>query len=255
MTMKTTINLLIIILLSALNTGCQNKANKVNSGNANPSDTSAVADSLVQTFSGTRLVKEVPYKNGKRQGLMKTYTPGGLLYQTFWYKNGLREDTARWYFEDGKVFRTTPFKNDSANGIQTQYYRNGRVRAKLSFVNGLRTPYLEEFGSDGKKIGDYPDLVVKTKDEYNQNGTFKIYLELTNKSVKTNYYRGEYLDGLFNPKKYIKLNNTETTGYLELKKSPNPGNNYIGVIAEISTSLGNRYLIYKKIELPHNYLK
>jgi antitoxin component YwqK of YwqJK toxin-antitoxin module len=186
---------------------------------------------------------------------MKTYNTSGQLYQSFWYVNGLRQDTAFWYFEDGKVFRKTPFKDDSVYGTQIQYYRSGAVRAKLNFVNGIRTPYLEEFGSNGKKITYYPDLVIKTKDEYNQTGTYKIYLELTKKDVKATYYKGEYIDGLFYPKKYVKLNNSETTGYLELRKSGNAGNNYVGVIAEILTSLGNRNLVYKKIDLPYNNLK
>jgi antitoxin component YwqK of YwqJK toxin-antitoxin module len=187
---------------------------------------------------------------------MKTYYADGILRQTFWYEKGIRQDTARWYFEDGiTVYRTTPFKDDSAHGIQTQYYKSGRVKAKLNFVNGIRTPYLEEFTSDGKKITVYPDVVVKTKDEYNQNGTFKIYLELTDKNAKVNFYRGEFTDGLFYPKKYKKINSTETTGYLELRKSATPGDNYVGIIAEILTSIGNRNLVYKKIDLPNNNLR
>lgn len=247
--MKTNAILLIIIILLSQTWGCQNKTNKKSA------DNTALPDSVVQSYSGIRLVKEVPYKNGKRQGLMKTYDMNGVLYQTFWYEKGLKQDTAKQYFPDGRVFRTTLFKDDSAHGIQTQYYRSGKVRAKLNFVNGLRTPDLEEFQSDGKKITTYPDLVIRTKDEYSRNGTFKIYLELTNKDTRANYYRGEYIDGLFNPKKYTKINSSETAGYLELAKSGNSGNNYVGVIAEILTPLGNRYLVYKKIDLPYNNLK
>jgi antitoxin component YwqK of YwqJK toxin-antitoxin module len=258
--MKTSIVLLIVLILLTLNGGCQNKTKKNSSSQIiNPIDTKTVADTgytgIRRFFSKGSLVKEVTYKNGIREGLMKTYNVSGQLYQTFWYENGLRQDTAKFYFPDGKVFRATPFKDDSAHGIQTQYYRSGAVRAKLNFVNGLRTPFLEEFESNGKKITNYPDLVIRIKDEYSQNGAFKIYLELTNKDMKTNYYRGEYIDGLFNPKKYTKINSSETTGYLELRKSVNTGNNYVGIIAEILTPLGNRYLVYKKIDLPYDNLK
>jgi antitoxin component YwqK of YwqJK toxin-antitoxin module len=257
--MKTGISLFIILLFLALASGCSNRSNKRSSSpGADSTNISNAPDTgytgVTQYFSKGRLVKEVTFKNGIRNGLMKTYV-GGLLYQTFWYVNGVKQDTAIWYFEDGKIFRKTPFKDDSVNGTQIQYYRTGAVRARLNFVNGLRTPFLEEFESNGKKITDYPDLVIKTKDEYNQTGTFKIYLELNKKNVKANYYKGEYIDGLFYPKKYIKLNNSETTGYLELKKSVNAGNNYLGVIAEILTPLGNRNLVYKKIDLPYNNLK
>jgi antitoxin component YwqK of YwqJK toxin-antitoxin module len=258
--MRTNTILFIFIILLMSNSGCQNRGNKnTSSRNDSLADTSTVPDTgftgIKQLYSHKLLAREVTYKNGVKQGLMKTYLVGGQLYQTFWYRNGHLEDTAKWYYDDGKVFRTTPFKNDSMNGVQTQYYRNGKVRAKLSFVNGVQTPYLEEFSLDGRKITAYPDLVVKTRDEYKQNGTYKIWLELTDKTVKATYYRGEYIDGLFFPKKYSKLNSSETTGYLELKKSGNPKDNYVGVISEISTQLGNKYLVYKRIDLPYNDLK
>jgi hypothetical protein len=256
--MKTKIFLLIIVTMFVAGTGCLNKGTSKAEA-LNNADTSTVADTgftgISKQYSKTVLAREVTYKNGVMNGLMKTYLQNGQLYQTFWYRNGLREDTAKWYYENGKVFRATPFKNDSMNGIQTQYYRSGRVRAKMNFVNGLRTPYLEEFLSDGKKVTSYPDLIVKISDEYSKNGTFKISLELTDKTVKASYYRGEYIDDLFVPKKYLKLNSSETTGYLELKKTGTPKDNYVGIIAEISTPLGNKYLVYKKIDLPYNDLK
>jgi hypothetical protein len=258
--MKTNSILLIIIFLLIFSGGCKNSGNKNSTPEKeNLTDRSAVADTgftgIKRLFSNKLLAREVTYKNGIKHGLMKTYLSSGQLYQTFWYENGVREDTAKWFFDDGKVFRATPFKNDSMNGIQTQYYRNGRVRAKLNFVNGARTPFLEEFTSEGIKVTSYPDLIIKTRDDYKKTGTFKIWLELTDKKVKANYYRGEYVDGLFFPKKYIKLNSSETTGSLELKKAGADSYNYVGVIAEISTALGNKYLIYKKIDLPYSDLK
>jgi hypothetical protein len=256
--MKTYLFIFLFLTILIASQGCLNKGSH-KAEDQNQIDTSTVADTgftgIKQFYSKKILAREVTYKNGVINGLMKTYLPNGQLYQTFWYKNGVREDTAKWYFENGKVFRATPFKNDSINGIQIQYYRNGRVRAKLNFVNGARTPYLEEFLSDGKKVTAYPDLVVKINDEYSKNGTYKIWFELTDKTVKATYYRGEYIDNLFFPKKYLKLNSSETSGYLELKKTGTPKDNYVGIIAEISTALGNKYLVYKKIDLPYNDLK
>ncbi|MGQ9620467.1 MAG: toxin-antitoxin system YwqK family antitoxin [Bacteroidales bacterium] len=211
---------------------------------------------IKQYYSGNFLSYEVEFKNGVRNGLMKTYYyPSGKLYQTFWYRNGLREDTAAWYYEDGKVFRKTPFRRDTIHGVQVQYYKSGRVRAKLEFEKGLRKPYLEEFTSDGKKITDYPEVVIKTTDDYTKNGTYKIYLSLNKKDVKAAFYKGGYVNGLFDPKNVTKINDTDYTGFLQLKKSGSPGENYVEVIAEISTPLGNKLLVNKKIDLPYNDLR
>jgi antitoxin component YwqK of YwqJK toxin-antitoxin module len=141
------------------------------------------------------------------------------------------------------------------NGLQIQYYKSGKVKAKLEFVNGLRKPYLEEFTMDGKKITDYPVVIIKTTDNYKQDGTYSISLQLSKKEVKANFYQGDYIDGLFIPKKLKKINSSETTGFLKLKKSAAPGAGYVGIISEISTPMGNKLLVYNRVELPYNDLK
>lgn len=255
--MKSSLSIFVIIMALALTSGCFNSGK--NKADKNQADTSTVADTgftgITQYRTGNFISYEVTFKNGVRNGLMKTFYPSGKVRTTFWFENGLREDTAVWYWEDGKVFRKTPFKKDSINGVQIQYWTSGKVKAKLEYVDGLRKPYIEEFTSDGKKIAVYPQLVVTTKDEYNQNGTYKISLELNQKNVKANYYRGEYIDGLFVPKKYTKLNSSEFAGSLLLKKSGTPGDSFIGIIAEINTNYGNKHIVYKKVELPYNDLK
>jgi len=256
--MKTNLPYLLIVMLFVACTGCLNKGPR-QAESQKQADTLTVPDTgftgIRRYYSKNLLVKEVTFKNGIRQGLMKTFYQNGKLYQTFWYENGMREDTARWYFEDGRVFRETLYKKDSMDGFQTQYYKSGMVRARLSYVRGIRTPFLEEFTSEGTKISGYPEIIVDIKDDYSKNGTCRIYLELSKKDVKANFYRGEYIDGLFMPKKYIKLNINEYKGYLTLRKSGASGNNFVVIIAEISTGLGNKYLTYKKIDLPYNDLK
>jgi hypothetical protein len=254
--MKKIIAAVIILSILLALEGCSNKGGK--KGSDGDSDSSAVADTgytgIKQYYSKSSLTYEVTFKNGVRQGIMKTYYPTGKLRQTFWYENGMREDTAVWYYEDGTIFRKTPFKRDSINGTQIQYYKSGKVRAKLGFVDGLRTPFLEEFTSDGKKITDYPSVVVRTDDNYNLNGTFQIFVELDRQGVKSNFYRGDFVDGLFMPKKLKKINSSETTGFIKLEKTGTQGPGYVGIISEIMTSLGNRHLVYKRVELPHKDL-
>ena len=148
-------------------------------------------------MSGQRLVKEVTFKNGVKEGLMKSFYQNGKLRQTFWYENGLREDSAKWYYEEGQLFRSTPYKNDTIDGIQKQYYRNGRLKAKLGYKKGLRTQNLEEFTTEGKLVGGYPALVVNVRDEYKTKGVYRISLELSDKSTKGKFYRGDLSNGVF----------------------------------------------------------
>jgi|WetSurMetagenome_2_1015567.scaffolds.fasta_scaffold87785_2 hypothetical protein len=256
--MKNLISAILAIAILFSLEGCLNKGGQKKS-NEPAVDTSTVGDTgftgIKQFFSKNFLSYEAEYKNGVRQGLMKTYYASGKLRQTFWYVNGMREDTAVWYHEDGVIFRKTAFKRDSMNGMQIQYYKSGKIKAKLEYSDGLRKPFLEEFKEDGRKVSDYPVVVVKTKDEYSLNGTYSINLELNKKDVKVTFYRGDYIDGLFIPKKLTKINNSETTGYLKLAKGSAAGQGYVGIIAEISTSMGNKLLVYNKVTLPYSDLK
>jgi len=256
--MRSIITILFLSILLIILCNCSGKGSAGKNDNSS-ADTVTVPDTgftgIRQYFSNTTLSYEVTFKNGVRNGLMKTFYPDGRLRQTFWYENGTREDTAIWFYEDGKIFRKTAFKRDSMNGLQIQYYKSGKVKAKLEFVNGLRKPYLEEFTMDGKKITDYPVVIIKTTDNYKQDGTYSISLQLSKKEVKANFYQGDYIDGLFIPKKLKKINSSETTGFLKLKKSAAPGAGYVGIISEISTPMGNKLLVYNRVELPYNDLK
>lgn len=234
---------------------CLSKTGSKGGQEAEPEE-QAAPDTIKRYYSGNILSSEVTFRNGVRHGLTKTYYATGKLYQTFWYNNGVKEDTAVMYYEDGmRVFRKTPFRRDTMHGVQIQYYKSGRIRAKLEFVDGLRKPYLEEFKSDGTPITDYASLVVETSDNYKQNGTYTIKLSLNKKNVKANFYRGGYQNGLFNPKAVAKINDSDYTGVILLRKTADPAQNYVEVIAEILTPLGNRLLEYRKIDLPYNDLK
>jgi hypothetical protein len=249
----------LIILISLLTfTGCTGKKSaKDNSITA--ADSVTVPDTgftgIKQGMSGRFIVNEVTYKNGVRNGLMKTFYQSGKVRQTFWYENGLRQDSAIWFWEEGQVFRTTPYKNDTMDGVQKQYYRTGKLRARLSYIKGFRTPMLEEYTTEGKLVTGYPQLVVNTIDEYKSKGIFRINLSLSDKSKKVKYYRGDFSGGVFDTTHCEKIRTTEGTGKVVLKKSASASTGSVGVIASILTGFGNNYLVYKKIELPYKDLK
>src|SRR5665647_2680738 len=192
--MKILYSSVLLVLAIFIIAGCNGKG-KAKKESKSVSDTITVPDTgwtgIKQYRSGKLLVKEVTFKNGVREGLMKSFYQTGEVRQTFWYENGLREDSARWYYMEGQLFRSTPYKNDTVDGIQVQYYRSGRVKARLGFSRGLRTTFLEEFTPEGKVVGGYPTLIVNIKDDYKTKGIYRISVELSDKSTGVRYYRGD----------------------------------------------------------------
>jgi hypothetical protein len=206
-------------------------------------------------MSGKYVVNEITYKNGVRNGLMKTFYESGKLRQTFWFVNGVRQDSAKWYYEEGQVFRSTPYKNDTIEGVQKQYYRTGKLKARLSYIKGLRTPKLEEFTHEGKLVSGYPDLNIVKTDEFKTKGIYRITLSLSDKSTKVKFYRGDFSGGVFDTSRCEKIKTINGTANLFLKKSSSANSESVGVIASIVTDFGNSYLVYKKIDLPYKNLK
>lgn len=255
--MKVQITSFLIALMMLAIAGCAGRGSVKNESAEN--DTVTVTDTgytgIKQYMGGQYMVKEVTFKNGVRQGLMKTFYMTGELRQTFWYENGVREDTSIFFFQEGQVFRKTPYKNDLIDGIALQFYRTGKLRAKIGYSNGMRTSFFEEYTSDGKLYKGYPEIVVTTSDEYKSKGIYRIYLELSDKKTKVDFYRGEFTDNRLDSTAIKPITIINSKGRLDLKKTGSPGQNYVGVIAAILTPFGNRYLTYKKIELPYNDLK
>lgn len=249
---------LITLFSLLLFTGCSGKRS-VKDDSLAKADSITVPDTgftgIKQGMSGRYIVNEVTFKNGVRNGLMKTFYQSGKLRQTFWFVNGLRQDSAVWFWEEGQVFRTTPYKNDTIDGVQKQYYRTGKLRARLSYIKGKRTPYLEEFTTDGKLVKEYPELEISKVDKYNSNGIYIINLSLSDKSTKVRYYRGDFSGGVFDTVRCEKIRTANGIGKLVLKKTSSANAENVGVIASILTKFGNNYLVYKKIDLPYKDLK
>lgn len=256
--MKIFTGMLLSLTLLIFAAGCGGGGNSKGAGEA-ATDTTSVPDTgytgIKQYFTGNTLIKEVTFKNGVREGLMRSFYNGKQVRQTFWYENGLREDSAKWYYLEGQVFRSTPYDRDTINGIQQQYFKSGRIKARLGFEKGMRTFFFEEYGSDGKLITDYPDVIINTRDDYKTNGTYKISLELSNKASKVKYYRGDFSNGVYDTSKVEAIKTVNGVGNLTLRKTSSPTRTSVQILAEILTKYGNNYLLVKKIDLPYNDLK
>jgi hypothetical protein len=251
--MKILSYLSVVLLILFAATGCTGKGS-----GKKVSETSTVPDTgftgIKRYTSGIYLIKEVTFKNGVRQGLMKTFYQDGLLRQTFWYENNLREDSSCWYYPNGKLFRTTPYKHDTIDGIQKQFYGSGDIKAKIGYRKGFRTELFQEFEKNGKLFRDYPEVVVGLTDEYKSKGVYHIMLSLSDKSKKVKFYRGDFTDGRFDTTMVKSIKTIDGKAILDLKKTGSQKPGSVSIIAEISTPFSNRYLKCKKISLPYNDL-
>jgi hypothetical protein len=251
--MKTFSGILFTTLAILILSGCIGK-NRAKLETGAESDTIPVPDSVVKYFSKDLLLKEVSFRNGVRNGLTKTYYPGGQLYQTFWYVDDLKEDSAKWFYTEGQLFRATPYNHDTIDGIQKQYFRTGELRAKIRYKKGFRTLEFEEFTREGKVIKNYPEIVINLKDTYKTDGRYTLNLELSDKSTRVKFYAGVFTDEIFDTTAIKPIRTIEGKATLVLSKTGLPKGGNLGIIAEFTTPYSNRHFLIKNIELLYNDL-
>ncbi len=243
------------LLLAACNT-IGNNSNQETSSDTEQKQSDENYTGIKKFMEGERLVKEITYKNGVKEGLCNNYYEDGRLKRTIWYANDLKEDTAKWYYKEGPVYRATPYSNNKIHGLQTKYHKNGRVMALIPYKHGLRTPGLKEFTENGLPEGKIPSIKqnINTRD-YESEGIVTVVFTLSNKSKNVKYYKGGIIDGAFDLTKAKDITASTGMGYLELLKTGSGGKAYVDVVAEYTTRYRNREIIIKRIMLPYDDLK
>ena len=114
---------------------------------------------------------EVPYKNGRINGIRKVYIANMKQLIETPYKDDIREGIEKYYYENGKLQREVPYQNDKSNGIERLYYENGRLRGEI--------PH-----RDDKRNG-------KAKFYY-ENGMPKVDVEIENeRAIAAQCYNGD----------------------------------------------------------------
>lgn len=76
----------------------------------------------------------VPLRNGRRQGLARTWHKNGILASEERYQRGLLHGVCRQWDEAGRLLGK--FKMARGTGIQREWYDNGRLKIEVSTVRG-----------------------------------------------------------------------------------------------------------------------
>ena len=83
-------------------------------------------------------LKECKTEADKISGCMQTYYDNGAVFKVP-YKNDKREGMVKWYYESGNLASEIPHKNDEAYGNLKYYTEDGELLALLKAENGKIT--------------------------------------------------------------------------------------------------------------------
>lgn len=114
--------------------------------------------SIQYRIESNQIYKEIPYKNGKLNGVIKAYRINGELFYEVNYINNVYQSEI-WYYQGGNIDnkmtineRTTfyktgavlaiiPSKNGDAHGIAKWYFENGKLAGTATYKDGKLVGY------------------------------------------------------------------------------------------------------------------
>jgi antitoxin component YwqK of YwqJK toxin-antitoxin module len=105
-----------------------------------------------ESDKGSKLWREIPYIDGKINGVIKEYSFGdGKLEGETPYTNGKRNGIEkRYYSYDKHLMRETTFIDDTVIGVIKEYYDDGKLKDETPCTNGKRNGVEKEYYESGK---------------------------------------------------------------------------------------------------------
>lgn len=239
-----------ILLLAVMISGCAPDKKKVKQKEQSSVHGSNI---VVSKHDNGKIRAEVAYKDGKQNGLSRSYDRDGKLILELPYVDGKRDGVSKKYFAGGKLlYQQTGYKDDKMHGMQTKYRDNGKMMSEAKFENGFPCLGLKEYLLDNTLKKGYPKINIKPINRLNEEGLYTLDISMSDKVRSVKYYKGNLTAGgcLDDNLYFILLDQSKKTGRLDYHLPPGGFiMEEINIIAVVETTLGNSYVTQRKYNL------
>ncbi len=89
---------------------------------------------LTEYFENGQISKEGPYKNGKRDGLWKTYYKTGELWSEIYFNNGQPDSNTTAYYPNGKIRYQGFYTKGQKSGTWKIFKEDGSIKELKHYV-------------------------------------------------------------------------------------------------------------------------
>jgi len=131
---------------------CQYKAAEIDEASGTVKSTGQPVNGVVCSYDDNLVIMEMPFKDGKKEGIQKWYHENGNLRLETPYKDNKQEGFARHYYESGKLWWETPYKDGKVEGVERWYYESGPLQEEFSFKNGKQDGYRQIYTESGRLL-------------------------------------------------------------------------------------------------------
>lgn len=107
---------------------------------------------VIQNYGTGEVSRRYVEVDGKKEGLMTDYYPGGQIKAERYFENDKQVGKRTIYYENGKVKEVQHYVNDMLQGGDTIFYEGGKPEFVITFDKGLKNGYLRKWNAEGAMI-------------------------------------------------------------------------------------------------------
>ncbi len=142
---------------------------------------------IKQYYESGKLFYERAEVDGKKNGIEKVYFETGALKQEALFTDGKKTGAVKTYYESGKLKEENPYINDIANGIAKSYFESGKLSGEVPITGGTINGICKYYFENGKLKQESPytdGWMNGTSKEYDENGKLTSETSYTNGQKK-----------------------------------------------------------------------
>jgi len=213
---------------------------------------------IVRTKYSNGVIKaEVYYREGKKNGLSRSFDKNGKISLELPYLNDRRDGQSRRFYEGGKqLYQTTEYKDDKLHGWQVKFRENGDRMSEARYEYDFPCQDLIEYYKDNTKRKDFPKIIITPIDQLESRGTYHLEISMSEKVRKVKYYLGKLTKGACLSDDLYHILQDETRRVGRLTYNLPPGGfmmDELNIIAAVETVYGNTYITQRAYNLAIEY--
>jgi hypothetical protein len=127
-------------------------------------------------------------------GTSHTYYETGEKQYEIPYVNGKKDGLVKFFYKSGRLYRSTSYKEGLKHGLQKKYWEIGKIKSEMRFEKNMMCSGLKEITKKGKQKAE-PKIIVKHVNLLKESNMYRLELSMDKKYKGVNFYIGELLDG------------------------------------------------------------
>jgi antitoxin component YwqK of YwqJK toxin-antitoxin module len=104
----------------------------------------------IDMWNEKQLKSEISFKNGKIDGVARSYHENGNLQSQRFWKEGKAHGEFKVYSEGGQLVEEGAFKDGQMDSVWKKYFESCKLKAEMSYIDGKLDGLVKEYNETGK---------------------------------------------------------------------------------------------------------